>query len=66
MKRSNLLIGLASMVGALVFLVPLSQPIRAQDDEVLLLQRKISELEGRIKQLESLLEECVGAQKKGT
>ncbi|UCF57978.1 MAG: hypothetical protein JSW15_05895 [Deltaproteobacteria bacterium] len=66
MKRSNLLIGLASMVGALMFLVLLSQPFHAQDDEVLLLQRKISELEGRIKQLESLLEECVGAQKKGT
>lgn len=65
MDRLNFVVGLASMAGVLVFLVLLLQPIHAQDDEVLLLQRRISELEGRLKQLEGLLEECLEARKNG-
>lgn len=64
MNRSNLVIGLASIMGILVFLVFFLQPIHAQDDEVLLLQRKITELETRLKKLEGLLEECLEAREK--
>jgi hypothetical protein len=53
------------MVGLLALLALFSQPIQAQDKEILQLRQKISELEAKIEELEGLLNECVASRKKG-
>ena len=65
MKRSNLLWITRGMVGLFALLAIFSQPIRAQDKEILQLRQKISELEAKIEELEGLLNECVASRKKG-
>ena len=59
MNRSNLLLSLASILGCLIFLGLFAHPLQAQDDETLLLQKKIDELELRIEQLETQLRESM-------
>ena len=59
MNRSNLLLSLASILGCLIFLGLFAYPLQAQDDETLLLQKKIDELELRIEQLETQLRESM-------
>jgi hypothetical protein len=53
------------MVGLFALLALFSQPIQAQDKEILQLRQKISELEAKIEELEGLLNECVASRKKG-
>ena len=65
MKKSNLLWIVRGMVGLFALLALFSQPIQAQDKEILQLQQKISELEAKIEKLEGLLDECMVSQKKG-
>lgn len=65
MKKSNLLWIMRGMVGLFALLVLFSQPIRAQDEEILQLRQKISELEAKIEKLEGLLDECMASRKKG-
>ncbi|MGD9073663.1 MAG: outer membrane protein assembly factor BamE [Desulfobacteraceae bacterium] len=65
MKRSNLLWIMRGMVGLFALLALFSQPIQAQDKEILQLRQKISELEAKIEELEGLLNECVASRKKG-
>ena len=65
MKRSNFLWIIRVMVGLLALLALFSQPTLAQDEEVLQLRQKISELEAKIEQLEGLLNECIASRKKG-
>jgi len=43
------------VTGIVALIVGLSQPVTAQDDEIQKLRQKITELENRIKDLESLL-----------
>jgi restriction endonuclease S subunit len=50
-----ILIIMIIMVSTLTLFTFLPKPITAQDDEILKLRQKISELENRIKDLESLL-----------
>ena len=59
MNRSSLLLNLISVLGCLIFLALFAHPLRAQDDETLLLQQKINELELRIEQLEIQLRESM-------
>lgn len=59
MNRSNLLMNLVSILGGLIFLGLFAHPIQAQDNETLLLQKKIDELELRIEQLETQLRESM-------
>ena len=66
MKRSNLLWITRGMVGLYVLLALFSQPIQAQDKEILQLRQKISELEAKIEELEGRLNECVASRKKET
>jgi len=65
MKKSNLLWIVRGMVGLFALLALFSQPIQAQDKEILQLQQKISELEAKIEKLEGLLDECMVSRKKG-
>ena len=65
MKRSNLLWITRGVVGLFALLALFSQPIQAQDKEILQLRQKISELEAKIEELEGLLNECVASRKKG-
>ena len=65
MKRSNLLWIIRGMVALLALLALFSQPLQAQDDEILQLRQKIQELEAKIEELEGLLNECIASRKKG-
>ena len=65
MKRSNLLWITRAIMGVFVLLVICSQPVHAQDAELLQLREKISELEGKIEELEGLLNECIASREKG-
>jgi hypothetical protein len=53
------------MVGLFALLALFSQPIQAQDKEILQLRQKISELEAKIDKLEGLLDECMASRRKG-
>jgi hypothetical protein len=64
MNRSNLFIVLVSILEGLIFFALLAHPLHAQEDEILLLQKKIEALELRIKQLEAQLKESVEFQEK--
>ena len=65
MKRSNLLWMMIGLVGLFAPLALFSEPVQAQDQEILQLRQKISQLEAKIEELEGLLEECVASRKKG-
>jgi hypothetical protein len=65
MKRSNLLWIIRGMVALLALLALFSQPLQAQDDEILQLRQEIRELEAKIEELEGLLNECIASRKKG-
>ena len=65
MKRSNLIWIMRGMVGLFALLALFCQPIQAQDEEILQLRQKISELEAKIEKLEGLLDECISSRKKG-
>jgi hypothetical protein len=65
MKRSNLLWKMIGMVGLFALLALFSQPVQAQDEEILQLRQKISQLEAKIGELEGLLKECVESREKG-
>jgi hypothetical protein len=53
------------MVGLFALLALFSQPAQAQDEEILQLRQKISELEAKIDKLEGLLDECMASRRKG-
>lgn len=59
MNRSKHLLSLISTLGCLIFLGLVIHPLQAQDNETLLLQKKINELELRIEQLEKQLKESM-------
>jgi hypothetical protein len=59
MNRSKHLLSLISTLGCLIFIGLFVHPLRAQDNETLLLQEKINELELRIEQLEKQLKESM-------
>lgn len=65
MKKSNLLWIVRGMVGLFALLALFSQPIQAEDEEILQLRQKISELEAKVEKLEGLLDECMASRKKG-
>jgi hypothetical protein len=65
MKRSNLLWIIQGAVGLLALLALFSQPVQAEEEEILQLRQKIVALEAKIKQLEGLLDECTASRKKG-
>ena len=50
---------LVSILGGLIFLGLFAHPLRAQNDETLLLQQEIDALELRIEQLETQLRESM-------
>jgi hypothetical protein len=54
---------LVSILGGLIFLGLFAHPLRAQNDETLLLQQEIDALELRIEQLETQLRESMEFQK---
>ncbi len=53
------MLSLISTLGCLIFLGLVIHPLQAQDNETLLLQKKINELELRIEQLEKQLKESM-------
>ncbi|MBN1625184.1 MAG: outer membrane protein assembly factor BamE [Deltaproteobacteria bacterium] len=55
MKHHNLMIIGFIMAGALAFLALFYRPVIAEEDEILRLRQKVTELEGRIKDMENLL-----------
>lgn len=57
MKRSNLVMVTLSMLSVLALLLLPVQPLHAQEEEILQLRQKITELENRIKELEGLFGE---------
>ena len=59
MNRSKYLLRLISTLGCLIIIGLFVHPLQAQDNETLLLQKKIDELELRIEQLEKQLRESV-------
>jgi hypothetical protein len=59
MNRSNHLVSIISTLVCLIFLGQFAHPLLAQDDEALLLQKRIDELELRIEQLEKQLRESM-------
>jgi hypothetical protein len=65
MKRSNLLWIMRGMVGLFALLALFSEPVQAQNEEILQLRQKISQLEAKIEELEGLLKECVASREKG-
>jgi hypothetical protein len=65
MKRSNLLWIMRGMVGLFALFAIFSQPVYAQDAELLRLRQEISELEAKIEELEGLLNECIASREKG-
>ena len=62
MKQSNFIMIIICMVGALF--LHLSQPLLAQEDEISQLQKKITALEIKIKELEIVLQKCNEMEKK--
>jgi hypothetical protein len=52
------------MFAFLVLISLFAPPLRAQENEVIRLERRVTDLEGRIRELEGLLEECARAEKK--
>jgi hypothetical protein len=66
MKRVGAAFISLSTVFALAVQVLLTEPIAAQENEILQLRQKISELELRVNQLEGLLKDCNEARKTGT
>ncbi|UCB48123.1 MAG: hypothetical protein JSW56_13350 [Deltaproteobacteria bacterium] len=65
MKPSNLLWKMIGTVGLFALLALFSQPVQAQNEEILQLRQKISQLEAKIGELEGLLRECVASREKG-
>lgn len=59
MNRSNHLLSFISTLVCLIFLGQFADPLLAQDNETLLLQKRIDELELRIEQLEKQLRESM-------
>ena len=61
MKRSNLLWIMSGLAGLIALLAILSYPIHAQDEEVLQLRQRVSELEAKVEELEGLLNKCMAS-----
>ena len=65
MKRSNLLWIMMGMVGLFALPALFTEPLQAQDQEILQLRQRISQLEAKIAELDGLLNECVASRNKG-
>jgi len=61
MRRMNLGLTVTLLAAAFLLLPATALPVRAEQDEVNRLQKQITQLEARVKLLETLLEKCMAA-----